>query len=138
METRETLQQTYPPLIKRLQSAFIDGLFIIFCMVFLSKFFSNDSEESTGYLRGALLFSLFFIYEPFCMAFACTLGNLVMGIRVRRFDDESKHINIFNSYLRFIVKVFLGIISFFTINVDKYKRAIHDLAANSIMIYEKK
>ncbi|MBK6901485.1 MAG: hypothetical protein IPH04_01390 [Saprospirales bacterium] len=38
------------------------------------------------------------------MAFGCTIGNYISGIRVRKFGEEEKRINIFSSYLRFIVK----------------------------------
>jgi hypothetical protein len=136
METE--MQQIYPPLIRRFQSLFIDQMFIIFCMVMLSKIFSNESEESTGALRGILLIALFFAYEPFCMAFGCSLGNYICGIRVRQFMDHSKRINIINSYARFIVKICIGVISFFTVTSDEYKRAMHDQVARSIMLYAKK
>ena len=134
----EVNQENFPPLIKRFQSLIIDQVFIILCMVVFSQLLSNTNEESTGALRGFLLFGLFFLYEPFCMAFGCSIGNYVAGIRVRKFGEEEMRINIFQSYLRFIVKILLGIISFFTVTSNKYKRAIHDMAAGSIMIYAKK
>ena len=134
----EVNQENFPPLIKRFQSLIIDQVFIILCMVVFSQLLSNTNEESTGALRGFLLFGLFFLYEPFCMSFGCSIGNYVAGIRVRKFGEEEKRINIFQSYLRFIVKILLGIISFFTVTSNKYKRAIHDMAAGSIMIYAKK
>jgi len=127
--------EDYPPLVKRFQSVIIDQVFIILCIVLFSMLLPNASEEDTGALRGFLLFSLFFIYEPFCMAFGCTIGNYVSGIRVRRFKHESERINLLRSYLRFITKCLLGIISFFTVTSDKWKRAIHDKAGCSIMIY---
>ena len=134
----EVNQENFPPLIKRFQSLIIDQVFIILCMVVFSQLLSNTNEESTGALRGFLLFGLFFLYEPFCMAFGCSIGNYVAGIRVRKFGEEEMRINIFQSYLRFIVKILLGIISFFTVTSNKYKRAIHDMAAGSIMVYAKK
>lgn len=129
--------ENYPLLVKRFQSLIIDQVFIIICMVIFSQLLSNESAESTGMLRGFLLIGLFFIYEPVCMAFGSTVGNYVSGIRVRRFGNKEKRINIFNSYIRFIIKLFLGVISFFTVTSDKWKRAIHDKAAGSIVIYAK-
>ena len=125
----------FPPLVKRFQSLIIDQVFIILCMLIFSQLLTNETEESTGALRGFLFLGLFFLYEPFCMAFGCTLGNRISGIRVRKFDDPEKRINIFNSYLRFIVKLVLGTISFFTVTSNKSKRAIHDMAAGSMMVY---
>ena len=117
----EINQENFPPLIKRFQSLIIDQVFIILCMVVFSQLLSNTNEESTGALRGFLLFGLFFLYEPFCMAFGCSIGNYVAGIRVRKFGEEEMRINIFQSYLRFIVKILLGIISFFTVNPTNIK-----------------
>lgn len=128
-------QRDLPPLIKRFQSALIDGVAIIICMVIFSQIFSLTDEESSGGLKGVLLFGLFFFYEPFCMAYGCTIGNFISGIRVRKFGEEEKRITITNSYLRFIVKFLLGIISFFTVTSDKNKRAMHDYAGGSIMVY---
>lgn len=127
--------ENYPPLLRRFQSLLIDQVFIIICMLIFSQLLSNDNEEGTGALRGFLLIGLFFIYEPFCMAFGCTIGNLISGIRVRKFGEEDKRINIFNSYIRLVVKALLGTISFFTVTSNKSKRAMHDMASGSIMIY---
>lgn len=134
----EINQENFPPLIKRFQSLITDQVFIILCMVIFSQLFENTDEEDTGALRGFLLFGLFFLYEPLCLAFGCTIGNYIAGIRVRKFGNEEKRINILRSYIRFIVKILLGIISFFTVTSNKHKRAIHDIAAGSIMIYAKK
>ena len=128
----------FPSLVKRFQSLVIDQVFIILCMVVFSQILSYTDPENTGALRGFLLFSLFFLYEPFCLAFGCSIGNYIAGIRVRKIGDEGKRINILQSYLRFIVKYLLGIISFLTVTSNKYKRAIHDMASGSVMIYAKR
>ena len=127
----------FPPLVKRFQSLFIDQLFIVICMVIFSQLLSGTDEESSGTLKAVLFIGLFLIYEPFCMTFGCTIGNYISGIRVRKLSDFGKRINIFQSYIRFVVKILLGVISFFTVTADKSKRALHDMAAGSIMVYAK-
>ena len=57
-----------------------------------------------------------------------------MGIRVRHVGDPSKRINVFQSYIRFIVKGLLGWLSFITIHLNSEHRAIHDFAGSSVMI----
>jgi uncharacterized RDD family membrane protein YckC len=137
-QTQEIKEENFPPLVKRFQSLITDQVLIIICMVILSQLLSNSKEEENGMLKGFLLFGLFFLYEPFCMAFGCTMGNYISGIRVRRFGNQEKRINIFQSYIRFIIKLFLGMISFFTVTSNKAKRAIHDMAADSIVVYAKR
>ncbi len=136
MET--TISTPYPPLVKRFQSLFVDQVFIIICIAVLSMLLGNPEDESLNWIRALSLFGLFFVYEPLCMVFGCTVGNFVSGIRVRRFSDPTRKINLFQSYLRFIVKLLLGIISFFTVTSDEHKRALHDKASGSVMIYKPK
>lgn len=128
----------YPPLIKRFQSLIVDQVLLITCMFIISNLFGTSEEESNGALRGFLFLGLFVIYEPFCLSVGTTVGNLAAGIRVRRFKNEEKHLSLANSYVRFVVKLILGVISFFTVTSNKSKRAIHDFASGSIVIYAKK
>ena len=130
-------REDYPPLLRRFQSIAIDQFFIVFCMIVFGILLSNINEENTGVFKAILLLGLFLVSERFFMAYGCTIDNLICGIRVRKFDDQERRINIFNSYLRFIIKFLLGIISFFTVTSNISKRAIHDMASGSIMIYAK-
>ena len=132
----EINREHFPTLSRRFQSLIIDQIFIIVCLVIFSTLLQNFEGVSIAGLRGALLIGLFFVYEPFCIAFACTIGNYVCGIRVRKFGDEDKRISLLHSYLRFTVKLSLGIISFFTVTTNRTKKGIHDMAAGSVVIYD--
>jgi len=78
--------------------------------------------------------TLWAIYEPVCTTFGFTIGNLIKGIRVRDISNTSKRLNIFQALLRYFVKVLLGWVSFITIHFNPERRAIHDLAAGSVMV----
>jgi len=125
----------YPSIIKRIQSNAIDVIIVFVSMFLFGSLLSQFKEEDTGLMKAIFLICAFFLYEPICTAYGCTFGNLIIGLRVRRFNDEAAHISIFSAFLRFIVKIFFGIISFFTIHTNPYGRAIHDFAAGSILIY---
>lgn len=128
--------QEYPSLMKRYQSLFIDFLFALFCMfgvvALLDKF-----GDIPGWVRFAAFIFLWAVYEPLCTALGCTLGNYLMGIRVRQFNNTSKRINIFQAYLRWLIKLILGWLSFLAIHSNPQKRAFHDLVAGSVMITAK-
>jgi uncharacterized RDD family membrane protein YckC len=79
---------------------------------------------------------MFFVYEPFCTSFSCTLGQKLTGIRVRMLSSYER-ISLPRAYLRIVVKLFLGLISFFSLPFSKNRRAIHDFAVGSIVIYER-
>lgn len=133
----ETLAQpsaaiAYPTLVKRVQSIFVDGIFILLVMFGLSAII-DKSGDAPGWVRGVLFFGLWFVYEPLSITLGCTLGQYLLGLRVRRVGHESQKINIFQSYIRFALKFFLGWISFLTIHSNPQRRAIHDLASNSVM-----
>ena len=126
-------QTEYPLLGDRIQSSFIDGIFIIILMfVFASVL--DRYQDPPDWIRIVLFVGLWAVYEPVCTAFACTLGNYVKKIRVRQHGANSKKINILQALLRYIIKIGLGWISFLTIHSNKERRAIHDFAAGSVML----
>lgn len=123
----------YPLLGDRIQSTFIDTLFIVFCMLILANVF-DWYQNTPDSVRAASFIGLWFLYEPLCTSFGATIGNYIKGIRVRRYNDTSKRIIFPLAVIRYALKVFLGWISFLTIHSNKERRAIHDFASGSVMI----
>jgi uncharacterized RDD family membrane protein YckC len=126
----------YPSLTERIKSSSADLIFILFLMSVIAMTFDQYTDVP-DWLRAGLFIFLFLIYEPLAQTFGCTLGNYIMGIRVKQESNPTKRINIAQAYLRFAVKTALGIFSFFTINSNPERRAIHDIASGSVMIYAK-
>jgi len=124
----------YPSIIRRYFSTFIDGIFAIGIFVLFSYILDTENTAATKIRVGIILF-LFFVYEPIFTAYFCTLGQKITGIRIRKYSTGNR-ISLISAYLRIIVKIFLGIISFFTIPFTKNKRAIHDFAAGTLVTYE--
>jgi uncharacterized RDD family membrane protein YckC len=91
--------------------------------------------RTPDYMRVCAMISVLF-YDPiFTSLFGGTIGHFLLGIRVKKADSEIENISFSEALSRFIVKILLGMFSFITINSHKRKRAIHDLAAGSIVIY---
>jgi len=127
------MEQKYPQLSERVQSTLIDTLFIIILM-FVWAAVLDKMKDPPDWLRIAMFFAIWLVYEPVCTSLGCTIGNYMKGIRVRRFNDPSKRINIFQALLRYIIKVLLGWLSFLTIGTNPQRRAIHDIVAGSVTI----
>lgn len=127
------MEENYPELRARIQSTFIDTILLVILMyafsVILDKF-----EHVPDWVRMTLFIGLFMVYEPLCMTLGCTLGNFLMGIRVRKYSDTTRKINILQAIVRYPIKFVLGWVSFLTIHSTPKKRAIHDLASGSVMI----
>jgi uncharacterized RDD family membrane protein YckC len=128
----------YPELKTRIQSTFIDMVLMIGLMflasTILEKINPSQEEDEDGWIRAAIFISIWCIYEPVSMVIGSTLGNYLMKIRVRKTGNTEKRINLLQAYIRFFLKVFLGWISFITIHFSEQRRAIHDLAAATVMI----
>lgn len=132
-ELPEAVLAQYPSLVQRIQSTFIDLLVIIVLMFGFTSILDRFNDVP-NWIPVAIFSGIWFVYEPFCTAFGCTLGNYIKGIRVRRQNDFSRRIPFHAALLRYVVKTLLGWISFLTINTNTQRRAIHDFAAESVMI----
>ena len=131
------MEVKYPDLKTRVQSTFIDTIFMVALMFVAATLLdkinpSQDGED--GWIRGIIFILIWGIYEPVAMTIGCTLGNYLMKIRVKKHFDNTKRINLLQAYIRFVVKILLGWISFLTIHSNKERRAIHDFVAGSVMI----
>ncbi len=123
----------YPNIARRYLATFIDGLFIITIFVLIAYLFQGTDKLSVT-IRLLTAFFMFFVYEPICTSKLCTIGQKILGVRIRSLQ-ANQNISIVSAYIRIVVKIMLGIISFFTIPYSKNKRAIHDFAAGSVVIY---
>ena len=124
----------YPTITRRYLSTFIDGILVLVFFIIISFIFQQDSGNMQA-IRISLILSMFFVYEPLCTSKLCTLGQKLTGIRVRQFSSRQR-ISLLAAYGRILVKLILGLISFFTIPFSKGKRGLHDFAASSIVIFD--
>lgn len=127
------MEERYPELKERLQSTFIDTVFILMLMFCTASLLDNFNDVP-DWVRFVLFIGLVLAYEPICMVFGCTVGNYFKKIRVRKYADSSRKLNILQAAVRYPVKVMLGWVSFVTIHSNAQRRAIHDMAAGSVMI----
>ena len=135
METTNTttIPTEYPTLSDRVQSTFIDSIFIVIMMFVFASVLEKFSDPE-DWVRIAMFFGLWAVYEPLCTSLGYTIGNLAKGIRVRSSSNMANKINFFQAFIRYMLKMGLGWLSFLTIHTNNQKRAIHDLAVGSVMI----
>ena len=127
----------YPDLKTRVQSMLIDSMVIVVLMFGAAWILDKSGiggDENEGWIKAVVFIAIWGVYEPLSMTLGCTIGNYLMGIRVRRHEIPTNKINILQAYVRFLVKLFLGWISFLFIHSNKERRAMHDLASGSVMI----
>jgi uncharacterized RDD family membrane protein YckC len=87
---------------------------------------------------GTFIF-IFFLYDPlFTSVFGGTIGHMMMGMRVKRENDETKNILFPMAIVRFAVKAVLGWISLLTVLGNEKRKAIHDYLIRSVVVYYQK
>lgn len=125
----------YPTILRRYLSTFIDG-WLVLISLFILPYFIGD-RENTLYFRLIIVAVVLFCYEPLLTSKFCTLGQKIMGIRIRKFGNYKK-LSFPVAFLRVTIKGLLGFISLFSIIFSKDKRAIHDYVSDSIVILKAK
>ncbi|UAY53409.1 RDD family protein [Ferruginibacter albus] len=128
------MKPTFPMLIDRVQSMVIDFIIIVVLMYGLSQVLGKLDNVSPQWIHIVLFFTIWFLYEPFFVWLGCTPGQYVKKLRVRKETDINHHINFIQSLMRYVIKMLLGWVSFFTIDQNQEKRAIHDFVSESVMI----
>ena len=127
------MQETYPELKLRVQSAFIDAILVIVLM-FAAAAVLDKFENVPDSVRIILFIMIVLLYEPFFMTLGCTLGNYLSQVRVRKEANSSKRINFLQAIVRYPIKLILGWISFLTISSNPKRRAIHDMVSGTVVI----
>ncbi len=111
-----------PYLIDRLKAYFLDWVVLIILMIVIAQILELSSQ-SLPRVRILSLIGLFALYEPLMLTiFGGTLGHFVVGLRVRRNDDYSKNLFILAAFIRLLVKLTLGWISFYTVSGNTQKK----------------
>jgi uncharacterized RDD family membrane protein YckC len=124
-------RSVYPNLLRRYLGAVVDGILIILLVVLIGQlpFYSSGNEGA-----GILIFLLVLLnYEPILTTLVCTPGQAAMRFRVRDVQTGARA-PISRLYVRVVVKALLGIISLLTMPARSDRRAIHDLAANTLVV----
>jgi len=129
-------EKDYPGIFPRVKAALVDSIVIIAFMIITTDIFSRFENVPDSAKMIAFLF-IFILYDPLMVSiFGATIGHRMNRIKVQQ-DDKDKNINFGFAILRFLIKAFLGWISFFTVSTNKDKKAINDMIVNSVIVYEK-
>jgi uncharacterized RDD family membrane protein YckC len=124
--------EKYPALLRRVQSTMIDVVLLF--MVLLVIYKGIDLLGDVPVFVKIILLLLLVSYELVMTSQSATLGQWIMGVRVRDYETRQGNIPLGRSYLRSLTKLALGWLSYLTIYSNREKRAIHDMAANSVMV----
>ncbi len=120
----------YPSLLRRYLATTVD-LLVVVGLLYLYAI-SPISKTPSG-ATATWPFWLFVLYEPVCNRFGTTIGQLLMGFRVRTLKNGRK-VPLWRGFLRLFSKYLLGAISFIKMPVHKQRRALHDIISGTIVV----
>ncbi len=125
----------YPGVLDRVKAVLADTVVIITFMFIVTYAFSAFEYVPDTARIIAFVF-IFVFYDPlFTSVFGGTIGHFLIGIRVKRENDEMKNILFPFAIIRFLAKVSLGWISLLTVMGSKKRKAMHDKLVGSVVIY---
>lgn len=128
------MKNHYANLPLRIKAVVIDSILLIFSM-FVATELLGLFDNVPNYVRLVIAGFLFLFYDPvFTNVKGGTIGHMYANISVRRQTDETKNINFFNAIIRFLIKASFGWVSLLTTTSHEQRRAMHDLAAGSVVI----
>ncbi len=124
-------------LTDRVKVNLTDLLLVLISMGVVSEILSQFSNVQ-DWVR-ILLLGLTVLYEPLFTSTACTLGQKIVGVRVRNFEklfheNKEERISFVAALIRMFSKIILGSVTYITFFTSDQKRMIHDFASNSIVI----
>lgn len=127
----------YPGVALRVKAVVADSAILLISMISISFAFSRF-EVVDDTLRIAAFLFVFVLYDPlFTSLFGGTIGHKMNGILVKRGSDYDRNINFLQAFFRFLLKAFLGWISLLVVSGNEERKAIHDFAAGSVVLYER-
>lgn len=123
----------YARLPRRIQALFIDSVFLalsFFFIIFLIKFLRLHNQPMETFIILFLAFSI----EPLFVSFTGgSVGHHISQIKIRKTSSDH-NLNLFSSYIRFILKIPLGLFSLVSVLATKKHQAIHDIFSSSIVV----
>lgn len=121
---------TYPSVFRRYLATLLDIAVIWFWIFGLTRI---PAVAGSRWGMPVAALTVIVLYEPIFTSRLCTLGQMLMRFRVRDLKT-TKRIPVHVAYVRVLVKYLLGAISVLTIPARTDRRAIHDLAVDSIVL----
>jgi uncharacterized RDD family membrane protein YckC len=122
--------ERFPSLFQRYLATTIDVvlIFVLFYLYGQSPLAKTDSGAAALWPLW-----LFVIYEPVCNRCGTTLGQFLMGFRVRTLHEHRK-VPLWRGFIRLFSKYVLGVWSFIRMPVHRQRRALHDIISGTIAI----
>lgn len=133
------MDRNYATLTDRVKAGIID-IILIFALIYsVSEIILSFDSIYSNSIRIISYILIFCCYEPLLVSvYGATIGQYLCKIEVKKDSYTDKNIPIHLSFLRYILKLILGWVSFLSILFSDKSKAIHDYAVSSVVVEELK
>lgn len=126
---------TQPPMAERYKALFMDAMTVL-AVLGLYSFIFTLFEHIYVSIKWAIYLATVTLYEPLCLTVCgATVGHYLGGMRVTQESKPEQNIPFMRALLRSSTKLLLGAVSFFSISSGTSVKALHDVAAKSVVLY---
>lgn len=128
----QTQQTQFAPITRRIQAVIIDSVILLLLFFGVALFVSNTDLNS--FVKIGIVAVPVLGLEPCFVSFTgASIGHHFQGLWIER-KGSRKRLNFFLAMIRFLVKNLLGWLSFIFILTTQKHQALHDIAADSVVV----
>jgi len=129
--TNDQTEIRYPRLIKRIQAALIDSFIFVFFLYGFSSVLI-DIEIYGGFKAASFALAIMILEPVLVWKTGGTIGHHSLGLRIQH-KQTGRNLSLMLAVVRFLIKLPLGLVSFFFVLLTKRRQAIHDILVNSLV-----
>lgn len=130
-------QQVYPSVLQRVQALLLDVWAVLGVQLYLSATVFPEYEDRYVLLKILVFFTFFMLYEPLMNMSGGTIGYRTLGIMIRQSANPGERITAKAAFKRTCIKILLGWVSFLSISLDPFRRALHDKLSGTLVLCSK-
>lgn len=134
MDSNQVLYATLP---RRIKAGIVDGIVVMSLFIIAPLVINSLAGEDIG-INGIVMFIPPLLLEPFLISYlGFTFGQYIFGIQVVRVDTGGK-CPLPASFIRYCMKIILGLFSMLYMLFSRKHQAIHDHIANTLVVLSHK
>lgn len=127
-------ERIYPSVLQRVQALLLDVWAVLGVQLYVSSAFFPEFEGRYVLLKIMVFFAVFFLYEPLMNMSGGTIGYRTLGLMIRKSTNPGERISARAAFKRTFIKILLGWVSFLSISLDPFRRALHDKLAGTLVL----
>ena len=130
-------KKTFPGIGERFKAVMIDSFVWMGLMILTAYILNAISQDISDIIRIIAMICIIVIYEPLLISlFGATIGHSVAGIKVVNDNESQTRLSFPVAFFRYILKLFLGGISWLSMLGNSKNKTFHDIIVKSVVVFK--